>query len=132
MWLLTATLVNNMREIKFRAWDRDGWIKFDLEDLATDTVISRNFPTFEHITQFTGLHDKNGKEMYEGDIIQREIKFEGKEKPKKQSFKIKWNQEFAEFQPISVNGWTPILRYILDGDKTEIIGNIYENPELLK
>jgi len=65
--------------------------------------------------QYTGLKDKNGKEIYEGDII---IGSDG------QKGEVKYNQPFAGFGTnggFGRNDWT----------LCEIIGNIYENPELL-
>jgi uncharacterized phage protein (TIGR01671 family) len=70
--------------------------------------------------QFTGLYDVNGKEIYEGDII------------KHRYFSVKgvaevcWNDDEACFLAIEPNGARVILR-----PNSEVIGNIYENPELL-
>ena len=59
------------------------------------------------LLQFTGLLDKNGKEIYEGDIVRREDSL---------NWIVKW--EGQGFEPIELEKW-------------EIIGNIHENPELL-
>lgn len=81
-----------MREIKFRAWnkiDKEMGIPFTLDDLYQAGLCQLKKKHEEEnyiLMQFTGLHDKNGKEIYEGDIVKH----------------------------------------------CEVIGNIYENPELLK
>jgi uncharacterized phage protein (TIGR01671 family) len=84
------------------------------------------------LMQFTGLHDKNGKEIYEGDIVRY---FHDDEA----IVEVRWWNELAQFaiawrsQRIkSLRGCDsePILiNTNIDG---EVIGNIYENPELLK
>ncbi len=111
-----------MREIKFRAWDED--IKqmsepFDLYWLASDggrLFLIQN----KKVMQFTGLKDKNGNEIYEGDIIS--------------------GNDFRGIVVFLSYGWF-VHRFDANGEVEEdfpigdyeikIIGNIYENPELL-
>lgn len=107
-----------MREIKFRVWDVDHkkWIKgltYCIDDFASSNK------EWHKVMQFTGLHDKNGREIYEGDIVKgvdtiNPIRI------------IKWETDSASF--------TSLLPYkVIDGiPQYEIIGNIYENPELCK
>ena len=53
------------REIKFRAWNLDdGMLYFDFDSFQKDY-----YDQYGNIMQFTGLTDKNGKEIYEGDIL---------------------------------------------------------------
>lgn len=113
-----------MREIKFRAWDRKGKQMIEHEHLmmtcdgfsALDEEATM-FP-MEIIMQFTGLLDKNGKEIYEGDITTSEISDEPKEV-------VFWEGCFC-------HKWEDGRGHIFNPKKLEIIGNIYENPELLK
>jgi uncharacterized phage protein (TIGR01671 family) len=153
------------REIRFRAWDEsnkvmhfdfqfiksgnDGndWIIFtsDNQTLSWDkikndgTIHPFNNPYFQqqlHISQFTGLKDKNGKEIYESDIL-----------------KISWSEwstrgylqssdmtnEYEEI--VTVKYKAPNFCFFLKNGKqtnlrnsatVEVIGNIYENPNLLQ
>ncbi len=98
-----------MREIKFRAWDKIGKIMIPVSRL--------DFPLSEKreiLMQFTGLLDKNGKEIYEGDIVS-------------------WNDKKARV--IFSNGkFTADIHgkfEVTNWNSCEIIGNIYENPNLL-
>jgi len=140
-----------MREIKFRAWDKsdhdwyknnpapkrmtyfhnpvifdDGYLQFESDGQAP--IGDYGEDRFE-IMQFTGLKDKNGKEIYEGDIVEnktqivKEIKdkyiFTGKYK--KTRYVATWNEHWAQWD-------------IIEGaerGELEVIGNIYDNPELL-
>lgn len=105
-----------MREIKFRAWDyrKKQMLDFDLDD-AHKVIPYTDSP----IMQYTGLKDKNGKEIYEGDILHLEFYLD---------WIVKWHE--AGFHIHILNN--PETYYSLVPSNREVIGNIYENPELLK
>jgi len=121
-----------MREAKFRAWDgirkkmsepfnlymlKDGYF-IDREGTAeASTFILSDCD----ILQYTGLKDKNGEKIYEGDVV-KGIFYEGK----LETMKIEWHERMAGF---IISGY-PMHIHGLHG--VEVIGNIYENPELLK
>jgi hypothetical protein len=107
-----------MREIKFRAWDVDGelWRYFSLADAAFGKLQNISVDLqLNHICQFTGLHDKNGKEIYEHDMLDMgtencTVVFEeGRFFPKDQHGS-EWNMDYAD---------------------KEIIGCIYQNQPVL-
>ena len=93
-----------MRPIKFRAWDKINKKMFRLSHNPISELSKASIP----IMQFTGLKDKNGKEIYEGDIMKNyDYHF----------FVVEWNKKNAR--------WDNCFG-------REVIGNIYENPELIK
>jgi uncharacterized phage protein (TIGR01671 family) len=81
------------------------------------------------IEQFTGLLDKNAKEIYEGDIVRYTTKFEHGDAFANNIGAVRWDPQWAMYD-FDDNGTS-----ILDGDfvraSMEVIGNIHENPELL-
>lgn len=130
------------REIKFRAWDRKDkrFVDFGpLYGLKTHTEKSVDDGNF-YISQFTGLKDKNGKEIYEGDIVHLggngTINGDGNwwgasggagyNSPIQ---KVEWIDEYAGFFPFANYDSDCGVEY--DPEKMEVIGNVYENPELL-
>ena len=119
-----------MREIKFRAWDDITKEMFD--DIQNSNVFEGflNSGSYD-IMQFTGLHDKNGKEIYGGDLL----KWEHSE----HLLEVRWNNiGWDLFSKLFKKFGLPdgsycssfnVLGYLR---KSKIIGNIYENPELIK
>ena len=86
----------------------------------------------ETIGQFTGLYDKNGKEIYDSDIIHIEDDL-----LKDFNYLIKWNQEYLRYYLYSVdkenlNEIGGILEAHLGSLKVEVIGNIIDNKNLLE
>lgn len=118
------------RVIKFRAYDDRSMIYSHNNDLNESTMqlswFFNKVRTDAPIMQFTGLTDKNGKEIYEGDIITINLK--------NNPFKIKctviYKQSQCQFMAMEVS--KKKLVYQLHHNRNiEVIGNIYENPELL-
>ena len=116
-----------MREIKFRAWDKrksrmmyDGII-LDMSDCSRHDM-KHNFDASDSIElmQYTGLKDKNGVEIYEGDIVKVDEEFFAR---------VLYNERFTSFDVATTGNTVGFYDY---GKSLEVIGNIYENPELLE
>ena len=141
-----------MREIKFKLWckTKSEWEK-DLWWIGCDnnlyTVIHgqlRDMKKENHILcQFTGLHDKNGKEIYEGDIIK--VSNPACYIQKAEYISEVFSVGFAVgFEVVFIKQWHGYSKkayppevgecfYFINLDKEyEVIGNIYSNPELLE
>lgn len=111
-----------MREIKFRCWDveRNCWLNEEdtyqqvVNQARWNPAISEHYP----LMQYTGLKDKDGTEIYEGDIIRYKIK----------KSIITCNVAFIKY------GWYPFFdkAYMMDeAEWIEVIGNNHQTPELL-
>lgn len=142
-----------MKDIKFRAWDGlDHLTKpFTLIDIQNGKIQFASSDTL--IMQFTGLKDRNKKDIYEGDILQG-VKKEQRDINGKDAYTLKevirWNNGGFEIFNKPIQGayikfpdmvienfmWCEEMghgrnRYYYQIDDIEVIGNIYENPELL-
>lgn len=124
------------REIKFRAWINPeiiGGIKIhsepymaiqgepDIEDLQS---FMHHYSDAKILMQFTGLKDANGKDIYEGDILQSK----GGD-----IMRVNWNEKFASFC-LDKKGWlfSHYFGEAVDPNDCEVIGNIHEHPHLIK
>lgn len=131
------------RQIKFRAWNTrkpfidealNEMVEFELTDMDGNYIcVSGTYLEGEYVLmQFTGLLDSNGKEIYEGDILSSEYESIGS---KRDCHPVEWNESGGSWSVNhSINDCCKPWRGNL-GDhhrSEEIIGNIYENPELLK
>lgn len=139
-----------MREIKFRAWIKserkfvctDDWYELGLFGwISFITAIGKEKGYTPELQQFTGLKDKNGKEIYEGDILSGWKK--GSNSDLGYIGSVQWNQECAgfiikchkfiiEIMSLASSGWAVENGpNIVQLDSFEVIGNIYEHQELL-
>lgn len=141
-----------MREIKYRAWDKERkeWQYFTLHQLIRGEA-SRFYTQLENWCEWTGLLDKDGKDIYEGDVVRYHHyynNFGTVEEDEYRNGRVEWNN-----QPMH-GGWKVIERKVYENGyinenheerfpnyndykgqpilSIEIIGNRFENPELLK
>ena len=128
-----------MRETKFRAWDID-----QMRMLPPSSIWKCDFRKYNtgdySLMQYTGLKDKNGKEIYEGDIVIVQDEFDNfaseydevnDEYVNTEKMLIKWGNEYPAFDVFNLDGSYHDCEYnVLTIATIEVIGNIYENPEL--
>ena len=121
-----------MRDIKFRAWinlkknDHDFMVYQGQPDLETLQSFMFHWGDSKNLMQYTGIKDKNGKEIYEGDILEMndrkasrsQVKYDDK----------KWAR-FLAYDREAVSVYMPFVENAVN--QWVVIGNIYENPELI-
>lgn len=115
-----------MREIKFRVWDAENKIFLNpidctqlvIRPLSGKVTDGATTPNVE-LLQYTGLKDRNGVEIYEWDILEDDGEY--------------WEVQFFEgaFWVVALQG-TAVAELLSENDYMDIIGNRYENPELLE
>ena len=138
-----------MREIKFRAWDKKEKRMYDQQDKYTcglvilldglteyggclDYSSEPEFDSFQWynkeivekryvLMQFTGLKDKNGTEIYEGDITERSTGY-------RQEIKLIQIRQCYSTPPTNRTFWA----YDIIEGEDKVIGNIHQNPELME
>lgn len=139
------------REIKFMAWDEANNRMFQVKEITFSEDGNHTITEWRdngherwssplngnqahgkwiHLMQYTGLKDKNGKEIYEGDILRTFWNYH--DGPKESTIRFEWSDSRAGFECIKIieqgadylRAGKPITEY-------EIIGNLYENPELI-
>ena len=126
--------MTKMREIKFRAWDAkhqrmtytmNPVVHAEYNFMEFGAVFSRFYPQGT-LEQYTGLKDKNGKEIYEGDILTWAGHYIGDYWQKVNIGKVYYDEGSYDVENSGDDFWSLVKNH-----KVEIIGNIHENPELL-
>lgn len=130
-----------MREIKFRIWDVENKEMLKVQELDFEPTFyggriairpdqyNDYFDTEDMILmQYTGLKDITGKEIYEGDIVK--LKF------MKNSLdiivKVEYSEEYAQYVVAGTKSILHECEPLTDYQEIEVIGNIWDNPELME
>ena len=129
-----------MRELKFRAWWKDTKRFLDCDEwyMTCSGAKYLHYAVMPYkddnfiIEQYTGIKDKNGKEIYEGDIVSEEFEYGGEKT--KTIWQVRWCDDECAFELHYVSGFKvdDCSLYADDEEDYEVIGNIHEHQELLE
>lgn len=116
-----------MRDIKFRAWEKNlreiiPIVSINFKNKMVNTENAWRLFNEIELMQYTGLKDKNGKDIYEGDIVN--VNHYGGT-PKYEKVHFYTTAGFVSIHPFTDSG------YHWSANNCEVIGNIYENSEVL-
>jgi len=121
-----------MHDIRFRAWDAVEKKMVRVTSLSWEypsglEVNGSNVSLPEHLMQFTGLTDRHGKEIWEGDVV----KWECREKTYQN--RVYWDEAYAMFQVKNFydSGQDSPCDAFSEDCKFEVLGNLYEHPKCL-
>ena len=124
------------REIKFRAWDKENKIMIDhfylFDDIFTSNGQLAMYSRKEDwvIMQYTGLNDRNGVEIYEGDILNFDIQ-DHNGNDNIYTLPVEYYVDTFMCFDKDTDAYFSIGEIKANDEELEVIGNIYENPELL-
>lgn len=128
-----------MKDIKFRAFHKIHKYMFDdnvaMIDFLNKTIQYNKIPLKDcELMQYTGLKDCEGKEIFEGDIVESKNNFYTTN-----IAEVRWLEKRASFYLIAKTTGTDIINkepfesaYKMNSQKIKILGNIHQNPELLE
>lgn len=127
------------REIKFKVWDGEKMYEpFFMRSELNKTFIG---PFSEKciFLQFTGLIDKAGKEIYEGDVVKTNWQHDGIDNYDYEIVgEIKWSDHYISFRIVNKDFDMPLHNVERESfcdreeNNSEVLGNIYQNHELIK
>jgi len=142
------------REIKFRAWDKKKkkmGSEFSLDDASYEgfpyPFVDENGDCDLHaeyeVMQYTGLKDKNGKEIYEGDVVRCDTRLNYEDEQIQRTARrnygadrlqatglVQWDTEGCDYNIVNAAG-DLMMGFGMSDSQYEVLGNIYENPDLI-